>query len=51
MQKWMITAARNEAELNLFPELNISGYITTSIAHQFAEFIPGPSTEAIISLA
>ena len=51
MQKWMASAAENGAELILFPELNISGYIAAPIAHQLAEPIPGPSTETIISLA
>ena len=51
MQKWIKTAAESGAELILFPELNISGYITAPIAHQLAEPIPGPATEKIIGLA
>ena len=45
------SAAGNRAELNQFPELNISGTITAPIAHQLAEPIPGLSTDTIISLA
>jgi N-carbamoylputrescine amidase len=51
MQKWIGIAADQGAELILFPELNISGYITASAAHQFAEPVPGPSTERVLSLA
>jgi predicted amidohydrolase len=51
MQKWVISAAEKGAELILFPELNVSGYIAAPIVDQLAEPIPGPSTEKIITLA
>jgi len=51
MGKWITSAAENQVELILFPELNVSGYITTPIAQQIAEPIPGPSTQKIITLA
>ncbi len=51
MGKWVISAADKGAELILFPELNVSGYIAAPIVHKLAEQIPGPSTEKIIALA
>ncbi len=51
MEKWLQRAAEQGAELALFPELNVSGYITAPIAAHIAESVPGPSTEKIIALA
>lgn len=51
MGKWAAAAATQGAELILFPELNLSGYITAPIAAQLAETIPGPTTERVIALA
>lgn len=51
MRGWVGAAAQQGAELILFPELNISGYIQHEAARQFAETIPGPSSEAAIRLA
>ena len=51
MDHWLARAAGQEAELALFPELNVSGYIPTEVAGQIAETIPGPSTDKIIRLA
>jgi predicted amidohydrolase len=51
MKKWIEAAAAGGAELILFPELNVSGYIAAPIAHQLAEPVPGPSTECAIALA
>ena len=44
-------AANNQAELIIFPECCLSGYIFHSReeALPFAETIPGPSTERLIS--
>lgn len=45
-------AAENHAELIVFPECSLSGYIFSSRqeAQPFAETIPGPSTEKLVSL-
>jgi predicted amidohydrolase len=44
-------AAAQGAEMVLFPELNVTGYIQHPVARQFAEPVPGPSTERAIELA
>lgn len=51
METWIERAAEQNAELALFPELNVSGYIPSPIAAQIAETVPGPSTERIIMIA
>ena len=51
MEKWAVEASRSGAHLILFPELNISGYITAPVAYDIAETVPGPSTEQITNLA
>lgn len=51
MEKWAVSASEKGADLILFPELNVSGYITAPIVRDIAETIPGPSTERIIHLA
>ena len=51
MEKWIRVVKEKDAELILFPELNVSGYVPAPIAHKIAETIPGPSTEKIIELA
>jgi len=45
-------ASANQAKLIVFPECSLSGYIFNSRqeALPFAETIPGPSTEKLISL-
>ena len=51
MRSWIESAVAQGAELIVFPELNVTGYIQHAIARQFAEPIPGPSTEKAIQLA
>jgi predicted amidohydrolase len=51
VDKWAAAAREQGAELILFPELNVSGYITAPAARAFAEPVPGPSTERIIAAA
>ena len=51
MKRWIIKAREKSAELILFPELNVSGYIAAPIAREIAETVPGPSTEKIIKIA
>jgi predicted amidohydrolase len=51
MRAWAVSAAEQGAELILFPELNVTGYITHPVVRQWAEQIPGPSTEQAVRLA
>lgn len=51
MRKWVTIAREKGAELILFPELNVNGYIPAPVAHAIAETVPGPSTERIIDVA
>jgi len=51
MKKWVEVVRGKGAELILFPELNVNGYIPAPVAHNIAETIPGPSTEKIIKIA
>jgi len=51
MDKWLDRAAKQGAELALFPELNLSGYIPAAMANEIAETVPGPSTDKVIQLA
>lgn len=51
MERWAASASEQGAELILFPELNVGGYVTAPVAHQIAETVPGPSTDKIIEIA
>jgi N-carbamoylputrescine amidase len=51
MRAWTEKAANQGAELVLFPELNLTGYVQHEGVRQFAETIPGPSTDRVIDLA
>lgn len=51
MRRWTEQAAAQGAELVLFPELNVTGYIQHPVARTFAEPVLGPSTERAIELA
>lgn len=51
MEKWLQKASEQGAELALFPELNVTGYIPNAIVGDIAEHVPGPSTDKIIRLA
>lgn len=51
MEPWVRSAAGQGADLILFPELNVSGYIPLPLAAAMAEPVPGPSTGKIIQMA
>lgn len=51
MWRWIEVAKGASADLVLFPELNVSGYIPAAVAREIAEPVPGPSSERIISIA
>jgi predicted amidohydrolase len=43
MDRWLERAAGEGVELTLFPELNVSGYITHPVAAEIGESVPGPA--------
>jgi N-carbamoylputrescine amidase len=51
MRFWCEKAASQDAELVLFPELNITGYIQHTVSHAGAETVHRPSTEKVITIA
>jgi N-carbamoylputrescine amidase len=51
MAKWARKAVEQKAELIVFPELCVSGYVHHAVAWDLAETIPGPSTEELIAVA
>lgn len=51
MDKWLKRAAEHGVDLVLFPELNVSGYIHHQSVWDYAEPIPGPSTQKIVEMA
>jgi N-carbamoylputrescine amidase len=51
MKRWIGVARDKSADLVLFPELNVSGYIPAPVAREIAEPVPGPSTEQILRIA
>ena len=50
MKRWISIAKDKSADLILFPELNVSGYIPAP-ARKIAEPVSGPSTEKILEIA
>ncbi len=51
MDRWAALAREQGAELILFPELNLAGYLTAPAVRQFAETVPGPSTDRLVEIA
>jgi predicted amidohydrolase len=51
MKRWVGMAKEGSADLILFPELNVSGYIPATVAREIAKPVPGPSTEAVLRIA
>jgi len=51
MQRWAARVGEQGAELVLFPELNVSGYVPAPIAAEIAEPVPGPSCERVVRIA
>ena len=50
MDIWSYKAKQENADLVLFPELSLSGYIPASISKEIAETVPGPSVERVIEI-
>jgi len=51
MASWARRAAEQGAELIVFPELCVNGYVQSEYTWQVAETVPGPSTERLVALA
>lgn len=51
MATYIAEAKRQKADIVLFPELSLTGYVVKDRTYEFAETIPGPSTEKILKLA
>jgi predicted amidohydrolase len=51
MATYIIEAKKQKADIILFPELSVTGYVTKDRTYELAETIPGPSTEKIEKLA
>jgi predicted amidohydrolase len=51
MSKWARRASEDGAELVVFPELGVNGYVHHESVWDLAEPIPGPSTDRLIELA
>lgn len=51
MARWARKAATDGAELVVFPELGVNGYVRNEIVWDLAEPVPGPSTDKLIAVA
>ncbi|MGB9740438.1 MAG: carbon-nitrogen hydrolase family protein [Candidatus Bathyarchaeia archaeon] len=51
MESISVKAAKEEAELIIFPELSLTGYVVRDEIYNLAETIPGPSTKAMVQIA
>jgi predicted amidohydrolase len=51
MPRWLAQARDRGAALACFPELSVTGYVTTSAIWEAAEPVPGPSTRKLEALA
>ncbi|MBM4401579.1 MAG: carbon-nitrogen hydrolase family protein, partial [Crenarchaeota archaeon] len=51
IEKFTIKAKEQAADLVIFPELSLTGYVVRDQIYELAETIPGPSTKRIEALA
>ncbi|HVP40982.1 MAG TPA: carbon-nitrogen hydrolase family protein [Candidatus Krumholzibacteriaceae bacterium] len=51
MATYIMEAKKQKADVILFPELSVTGYVTKDRTYELAETIPGPSTKKIEKLA
>lgn len=51
MSRWAREAAEEGAELVVFPELGVNGFVHHEIVWDIAEPVPGPSTDKLIAIA
>ena len=51
IRRWACKARAQGAELILFPELSITGYLTHPVVREGAQSIPGPATDRLVEIA
>ncbi len=51
IEKLTLKAKQQGADLAIFPEMSLTGYVLLDQVYELAETIPGPSTEKIEALA
>ena len=51
MEDWIKKAKVQDADLVVFPELSLTGYVLRDQIYELAETIPGPSTKKMIDIA
>jgi len=51
MATYITKARKQKADIILFPELSLTGYVTKDRTYELAETIPGPSTKEVEKLA
>lgn len=51
MARWARDAAEQGAELVVFPELGVSGFVHNEVVWDIAEPVPGPSTDKLVAIA
>jgi predicted amidohydrolase len=51
IEEWTIKAQEQGADLAIFPEMSLTGYVLHDQVYELAETIPGPSTQKIETLA
>ena len=51
IEKLTLKAKQQEADLIIFPEMSLTGYVLLDQVYELAETIPGPSTQKIEALA
>jgi len=51
MATYITKASKQKADLIIFPELSVTGYLTRDRTYELAETIPGPSAQKIEALA
>lgn len=51
VEKNVAEATKQDAELVIFPELSVTGYVVRDLLYELAEPVPGPSTRTIENMA
>ncbi|HLN89906.1 MAG TPA: carbon-nitrogen hydrolase family protein, partial [Candidatus Binatia bacterium] len=51
IEKLTLRAKQQKADLVIFPEMSLTGYILHDQVYELAETIPGPSTDKVEALA
>jgi predicted amidohydrolase len=51
IEKMTARAKAQKADLVIFPEMSLTGYVLKDQVYELAETIPGPSTDKIVEIA